>query len=159
MIPRPNINLKLWSRRTNRHHVFPVAKNLRFGIPLRVNAIFRHFFYSLIFDFTTILAVIGLTYQQQQEFSAIVGCESANQESEIDLEKKKDGIWIIFPSSFFLLPSSFFLLPSSSFFARLPLRVLRSLASFPQTVLFAFFCPRVASQIALSLQRLAIVRV
>jgi hypothetical protein len=68
-------------------------------------------FYSLIFDFTTILAVIGLAYQQQQQFSAIVGCESANPESEIDLEKKEG--WNLDNFSFFLLPSSFFLLPSS----------------------------------------------
>src|SRR4028119_1193926 len=108
-------------------------------------------FYSLIFDFTTILAAAGLVNQQQHEF-CLISAGTRNQESEINFKKRqvKSG-QIIFAFSWFLLPSSFF--------PRLPLRVLRSFASFPQTVLFPFFGPRVASQIALSLQRLAVVRV
>src|SRR4028118_1039651 len=113
-------------------------------------------FYSLIFDFTTILAAAGLIHQQQHEF-CLISVGTRNQESEIDLKKKEDRIWIILPSSFFLLSVTF--VTQSAAEPRLPLRVLRSFASFPQTVLFPFFGPRVASQIALSLQRLAVVRV
>src|SRR4028118_2166639 len=90
-------------------------------------------FYSLIFDFTTILAAAGLVHQQQHEF-CLISIGTRNQESEIDLKKKEDRIWIILPSSFFLLSvksvTSCTLLAAEP---RLPLRVLRSFASFPQT--------------------------
>src|SRR6476469_7336239 len=61
-------------------------------------------FYSLIFDFTTILAAAGLVHQQQHEF-CLISVGTSDRPQQIDLKKKEDRIWIILPSSLFPLPS------------------------------------------------------
>jgi hypothetical protein len=45
-------------------------------------------FYSLIFDFTTILAAAGLVHQQQHEFD-LISVGTRNQESEINFKKRQ----------------------------------------------------------------------
>jgi hypothetical protein len=45
-------------------------------------------FYSLIFDFTTILAAAGLVNQQQHEF-CLISAGTRNQESEINFKKRQ----------------------------------------------------------------------